>query len=94
MKQETKDSLIRYAEHGIPTGGFLKAVLSNNLTDSVARADEENLLDLYQIVIYVYNEMPSLCHGSPERVAAWIETHRLKRQQQEEAAARKVEVGV
>ena len=73
MKLATKESLDRYANHGIPTGGFLRAVLQNNLNEAVARGDEENLRDLAEIVRYVYNQFPSNCWGSPERVDAWLE---------------------
>ena len=41
IKQSTMDSLRRYAQHHIPTGGFLQAVLENNLMQACGRADEE-----------------------------------------------------
>lgn len=80
MKQETQESLDRYAEHGIPTGSFLRAVLSNDLTEAVCRADDENRRDLLEIVKYVYNEMPSMCHGSSERVSQWVMIKAAKRE--------------
>lgn len=61
-----------YADHHHPLGHFLTAVMSNNLMESVARADEESLAALHPICIYVYNEIPSNCWGSPEKVAAWL----------------------
>ena len=41
-----KDSLQRYADQGVPTGGFLKACLSNDLYGAFARADAKNLTAL------------------------------------------------
>ena len=62
----------RYVEHGIPPGDFLRAVLENDLMGACGRADAMNIMLLPTIASYVYNRMPSTCHGSPERVAVWI----------------------
>jgi hypothetical protein len=72
IKQSTMDSLRRYAQHHIPTGGFLQAVLENNLMQACGRADEENAIALFQICSYIYNELPAPSHGSPAKVAAWL----------------------
>jgi hypothetical protein len=73
IKQTTLDELNRYVVGHIPTGDFLKAVLSNNLVESFARADDENLQPMFEIIKYCYNEIPSTCWGSPEKVEAWVE---------------------
>lgn len=65
-------SLRRYADHHIPPGGFLQAVLSNDLKDACARADSQNRELLFEIVGYCYNEIPSACWGSPEAVKEWL----------------------
>lgn len=67
-----KESLDRYVEHGISTGGFLEAVLCNNLSEAVGRADEKALENLPHIVSYIYNELPGGAWGSPERVQVWL----------------------
>lgn len=82
MKQVTLDSLKRYVQHHCPTGSFLNAVLENNLMESLGRADEENQRDILEIVRYLHWEMPSACHGSPEKVAAWLEVGRLQREEE------------
>lgn len=66
------DGLRHYSEKGIPTGGFLEAVLSNNLMQSVRRADVDSMASLQAICELVYWELPSSCHGTPEIVKAWI----------------------
>lgn len=73
MKEETKASLDRYVQHRIPTGGFLRAVLSNDLMESFKRADFENTRDMHEIVSYIYNKLPMSCHGSPEAVEKWLD---------------------
>ena len=67
------EKLNAYAERHEPVGDFLRAVLENNLSEAVGRADEDNLKNLPAFVIYLYNEMPSPCWGSPEKVKAWLE---------------------
>jgi hypothetical protein len=66
-------SIRRYADEHCPTGGFLEAVLSNDLKEAVGRADDENIRVIPEIVCYCYNEIPNRCWGSPERVRAWLE---------------------
>lgn len=66
------DGLRQYGLHHVPVGGFLKAVLCNNLHEAVCRADVGSLAAIRQIVLYVYNVMPSACWGSREKVEAWL----------------------
>ena len=73
IPQRTKEALDRYVSERIPTGHFLQAVLSNNLREALGRADSENIIALFDIVKYCYNEIPSNCWGSPEAVKAWLE---------------------
>ena len=72
MRQDTKDSIDRYARERCPTGDFLRAVLENDLMEAVGRADEGNLLCLHEICSYVYNHIPADCHGSREIVKVWL----------------------
>ena len=69
---EFRDSLRMYIEGGYPPGGFLTAVLQNDLSNAIGRADKVSLLWLPSIVRWIYNEAPSACWGSPEKVSAWI----------------------
>lgn len=67
------DGLVRYIEHGIQPGSFLRAVLVNDLKEACAMADEENKYRLYDFVYALYNYAPSTCWGSEERVQRWID---------------------
>ncbi len=67
------EPLYGHIEHGCPTGGFLRAVLSNDLKESFGRADEESRIVLFDIVMFLYNNAPAPCWGSPEEVKAWQE---------------------
>lgn len=70
-----KESITRYVEKGVPTGSFLEAVLSNDLFGAFARADETSRTHLPELVHHIYWNVPSGCHGSPQKFSAWI-THR------------------
>ena len=70
------EKLGEYAQHHVSLGHFLTAVLENNLSEAVGHADDDNLRNLPAFVGYLYNEMPSPCWGSPEKVKAWLEAPR------------------
>lgn len=71
-----KESLEAYANEGRPTGGFLQAVLENDLMQAIGRADCYNEPLMVDICSYVYNHMPISCHGSPKIVADWLQRFR------------------
>tara|TARA_R100001086_G_scaffold117964_1_gene60611 strand:+ start:262 stop:549 length:288 start_codon:yes stop_codon:yes gene_type:complete len=67
------EAISDYAENRTPRGGFVTAVLENNLSLAVHRADPESLKGLVDIVRFVHWEIPAPCHGSKEIVEAWLE---------------------
>jgi len=66
-----RDGLTRWVNDHIPPGGFLQAVLVNDLARAVGKADSTNERLLSQYVRFLYNEVPDKCHGSPQRVFDW-----------------------
>ena len=56
-----KSALDRYATTHTPVGGFLTAVLSNDLAGAFAKADPASVLYLHDIIGYCHNELPSKC---------------------------------
>lgn len=69
----TLAALQRYVDDNILPGGFLIAVLSNDLFGAVARADSENGHALPWIVKFIYNRMPGDCWGSEEKIYKFLE---------------------
>ena len=63
--------LARFIIDGVMPGNFLVAVLSNNLTRAVSRADDENLTLLRNYVQFLYGHAPDSCWGSDAKVDAW-----------------------
>jgi hypothetical protein len=67
------DGLALYVTRGYPPGGFLTAVLSNNLMGAMCLADADSRAGLFALCLCIYNDLPMGCHGSPAKVAEWIE---------------------
>lgn len=61
----------RYIEHGAQPGGFLTALLSNDLMGALRKGDDTNQAALSVYGRFLYNEAPCGCYGSPETVSAW-----------------------
>ena len=62
----------RYIENGIPPGDFLRALVENDLFGAMGKADDVNQRAMFYWCVFFYNEAPSGCFGSPQKVAAWI----------------------
>ena len=69
--------LIDYLVDHHEPGGFLMAVITNDLREACARADSINRHRVFEIVSFLYNHAPSGSWGSPEKVADWIKEGRL-----------------
>ncbi len=67
-----KESIDAYVAIGRPTGGFLEAVISNDLKEAIGRADDEALENIPHIVAYLYNDVPGNCWGSEAKYKAWL----------------------
>lgn len=65
------DGARRWIEEGLPPGGFLQAVIANDLKETVGRADHVNIGRLLDIVSFFYNDAPSQCWGSVKALHAW-----------------------
>lgn len=63
----------RYVERGVRPGDCLQAILSNNLMMAFACADPDTTALMADICKWMYNDIPSMAHGSKEKVEAWIE---------------------
>ena len=62
----------RYIEQGVPPGDFLTAVITNDLFLATSHADSTSLAALRDIVRFFYNESPTDCWGTPEKMKLWM----------------------
>lgn len=70
--ENIKESILAYIE-GRPTGGFLRAVLSNDLWEAVRGADDVSQECLPAILSFVYDNVPVDMRGSPDAVVTHLE---------------------
>lgn len=72
IQSRFRDALVRYVRDRVRPGGFLTAVLSNDLFGAIQRGDSRALANLPHVVAYVYSELPAICWGTPGRVQEWL----------------------
>lgn len=75
LPAHVQTGLRAYIENHIRRGGFLTACLENNFVEAALRADPIARKSLWAIARFLYNEAPSDCWGSREKVKAWVKTH-------------------
>lgn len=66
------NSVTRYFINHIAPGGFLTAVLSNQLMEAFDRADDVNAAAMRDWCAFLYNYAPSSSYGSPELFSQWV----------------------
>lgn len=67
-----QESTTAYILIGQKPGGFMRAVLSNDLYYAYARADDRNLIAMFQWAALL-NHLPNASWGSKHAVDQWIE---------------------
>jgi hypothetical protein len=72
LPEGTEESLCLYADHGVPLGSCLEAAVANDFLEFFKRADVEHTAAAQAIASFIYNKMPSECHGSRAVVRAWV----------------------
>lgn len=76
IPERMQGGLKRWICEGIEPGGFLTAVLQNNLFEAVGRADIFNSKIIPDYCEFLWNYAPSACFGSVEEFNKWAEMHR------------------
>lgn len=84
LPDNAREGLEAYVTEGIPTGDFLRACLENNFVEAVGRADIFNQRALPEIACFIYQCLPQVCWGSPEKVKRWLEEMKNKREEANE----------
>jgi len=66
------EGLVNYVAHGISPGGFLSAVIENDLAEAFARGDCSSLAALRAIVMWLNNNAPNSCWGFNGAIKDWL----------------------
>ncbi len=72
LPEHLRPGLKAYIEQRVPPGGFIRAVLENDLLRASGQADHINRHLLPEITQWVYMEAPQACWGTPEKVSEWL----------------------
>ena len=78
--------IIRYYENGIEPGGFLCAVINNDLHGALGQADDTNINCLKAYGMWFYNQAPIGSYGQPDSVKKWCNPDRLECERKEDEA--------
>lgn len=68
LPERFQGGLYRYFKEKVPPGSFLMAVLTNDLKESFAKADEQSVEELPGLVSWLYNYAPVGMWGSVKNV--------------------------
>ena len=72
LPEHMREGARLYLEHGIEPGGFLTAVLCNDLVGAYARADHINRERMEHWAAWLYHNCPSPAWGSRAKVEAYM----------------------
>lgn len=72
LPEHMRGGMRRYIENGIPPGSFQSAVLSNDLMGAYQKADDINTAAMRDYAMFLHNDAPGGCYGSPAHVEDWI----------------------
>jgi hypothetical protein len=73
IPEHCREGLMLYIMEGIEPGGFLCAVLENDLIGAFSKADSINSARMEDYAKFLHNYAPRECHGSPLKVRAWCQ---------------------
>ena len=66
-----QEGIENYLCHGLSPGGFLTAVLANDLMSAASRADHWNKTRIVPIAKWILHNAPAASFGSYEKVNSW-----------------------
>lgn len=85
IPEHCREGLKLYFEEGIMPGGFLTAVLENDLVGAFSKADQINSGRMEDYARYLWNYADRRSYGSPQKVIMWCETGGLRGQAERKA---------
>lgn len=74
IPEHMREGTRAYIETGREPGDFLSAIMANDFLEAAGQADDENACNWNLWAQFIYMETPGGCHGSKEKVYAWIAT--------------------
>lgn len=78
IPEHTMYALNQYVKHGQPVGGFLEAVLTNDLVGAFDYADDEHQACMLDLLRHIRLKIPARCWGDRENLIEWIKHRGLE----------------
>lgn len=72
LPEHIREGARKYIEEGRHPGGFLTAVVQNDLFSAFAKSDEINARRMRDILYFFWNEAPGECFGGKDKMDEWI----------------------
>ena len=63
--------IVDYVQFGMPLGGYLTAIVSNDLTGAIGQCSTGDMTEIKFIVDFFYNNIPGSCWRSREAMTKW-----------------------
>jgi hypothetical protein len=67
-----RNSIELYVNYGVPPGDFLGGIICKDLPTCMDHADDENLWLIPLYYAWFYNEAPSWCWGTCDKMSRWM----------------------
>jgi hypothetical protein len=72
LPEHMREGARRYIEKGIKGGSFMTAVFSNDFMGAYRKADDDNTAAMREWAMFLHNDAPRGCYGSPQHVKDWV----------------------
>ncbi len=92
--QHMAGAVKRYIENGIAPGGFMTAIITNDLRGAIMRADSTNSSVIKEWIWWFQEHAPAACWGSEEKMESWPTLLRVLKDNQRKQDAVEKELGV
>lgn len=79
LPEHMMNGVFLYLVHHASPGSFMCSVLANDLMGAVQHAYHVNAAKLKEWAQFIYCELPTGCHGSPESVRNWISKREVEK---------------
>ena len=90
MTEQSQEFLYNYFVYGLEPGGFMTAVLSNDLYGASARADFVNTKLMAQYAQWLVNRAPYGSYGDQDTVRGWLRKNEYFKRFQKELVAERL----
>ena len=81
MNEHMKETIDNYINHGLDGGGFVRAVITNDLLGAISTGDSESIRDLKEITSYCFNRIPAKYYGSVDAYHRRLEEREEQREE-------------